>query len=94
MDVQAVQGGRAARRVGMLIFTIGIVLLAVVFSLAIITFRQLPQMMADDRVSPQGIIRGLTVAAVRGGFLLVMAYVSSLLASKGLDLYSASKAGR
>jgi uncharacterized protein YqhQ len=86
--------GSAARSVGILIFTIGIALLVLVFVLAVMAFLQLPLIVASDRPAPQGIVTVLAVAAVRAVFLLVMAYVSSLLASKGLDLYAAAKVQR
>lgn len=77
-----------------MIFTIGIALLVLVFVLAVMAFLQLPLIVASDRPAPQGIVTVLAVAAVRAVFLLVMAYVSSLLASKGLDLYAAAKVQR
>jgi len=85
---------RSAERAGILIFAVGIALLALVFVLAVLTFRELPQILASDRPAPQGILTVLGIAGVRALFLLVMAYVGSLLASKGLDLYSAARANR
>lgn len=81
----------AGRTLGIIIFVLGIVLLVVVFALAAITFGQLARAMADPSAAGPGIPTVLAAAAVRAVFLLVMAYVSSLLASKGLDLFSAAK---
>jgi hypothetical protein len=75
----------------MVIFAIGVALLAAVFVLAILTFRQLPQVLASDQPAPQGTLAVLGIAAVRAVFFIVLGYVSSLIASKGLELYSASR---
>ena len=79
------------RVLGIVIFAIGVVLLIVVFALAAITFGQLARAMANPPSVGPGIPTVLAVAGVRAVFLLVMAYVSSLLASKGLDLFTAAK---
>ena len=94
MTAQGMPSGSVGRAIGIVIFIVGIVLLAVVFVLAILTFRQLPQILASDQPPPQGILTLLAIAAVRAVFLMVMGYVSSLLASKGLELYSASRASQ
>jgi flagellar basal body-associated protein FliL len=94
MAAQEAPSGSAGRSMGIVIFTVGIALMAVVFVLAILTFQQLPQLLASDQPPPQGILAVLAIAAARAVFLLVMGYVSSLMASKGLDLYAASRASR
>jgi len=94
MSVSGTSSGSGARAAGMIIFAIGIALMLLVFVLAAMTFSQLPQLIGGGTAAPQGIVSVLTVAAVRGGLLLVMAYVSSLLASKGLELYAVSKGGK
>jgi len=86
MGSQTAATGRAERRVGLAVFAVGMALLAAVFALAIKTFHQLPRLASGG--APAGIAAALAVAAVQAGLLLVMAYVSSLLASKGLELYS------
>jgi hypothetical protein len=91
MAAQDASSGSAGRSFGMIVFAIGVALLAAVLILAMLTFRQLPQVLASDQPVPQGILTVLAIAAVRALFLIVMGYVSSLIASKGLELYSASR---
>jgi hypothetical protein len=94
MAAQDVHVGSAGRSFGMVIFAIGVALLAAVFVLTILTFRQLPQILASDQPAPQGMLTVLAIAAVRAVFLIVMGYVSSLIASKGLELYAASRSSQ
>lgn len=91
MEAQRSRGNRVARGLGVVIFVIGVVLLGVVFALAAVTFSQLPRLLANSQAGVQGLGMMLLTAAVRAIFLLVMAYVSSLLASKGLELYAAAR---
>jgi hypothetical protein len=85
-------GGRAARSLGALIFGIGLLMMVVVFALAAVVFAAVPETLAAaGRSSAQGIGPALAATAARSVLLLVMAYVSSLLASKGLDLYVAAR---
>lgn len=79
---------RAGRWLGAVIFGAGVALLLVVFVLAAVTFYRLPQLLSSSSSGPRGIALPLAISLVRAVFLLVMAYVSSLLASKGLELLS------
>ena len=67
-------------------------MLVVVFSLAAMAFLEVPEALAaGGKASGTGLGPALAGTAARVGFLLVMAYVSSLFASKGLDLYAAAR---
>ncbi len=77
-----------------MIFAIGIALLVGVFWLAVSAFLAVPETLdAASKSSGQGLIAALAGVAARVGFLAVMAYVSSLVASKGLELFSAARGG-
>ena len=86
---------RAHRRLGAFIFVVGILMLLAVFALAALSFAQVPQALAASRASPGPSLGArLAVVAARAAFLLVMAYASSLVAAKGLDLYQAAQGRR
>jgi len=80
---------RVGRRLGALIFAVGMIMLVVVFVLAAVAFGEVPVALARPR-GVSGIGHALAATGARAAFLLVMAYVSSLVASKGLDLYQAA----
>jgi len=95
MQAERTSPSRAGRVLGATIFAAGMVMLLVVFALAALAFAQVPHALMAPRASPgPGIGRLLAVTAARAGFLLVMAYVSSLIASKGLELYQAAPGER
>ncbi|UCC67541.1 MAG: hypothetical protein JSV79_10490 [Armatimonadota bacterium] len=92
MSAQGKTTNRAGRRVGALIFAVGLIMLVVVFALAAAAFQQIPAALgADEAGSGPGLGSALAAIGARAAFLLVMAYASSLLASKGLDLYQAAR---
>jgi hypothetical protein len=67
-------------------------MMVTVFGLAAVLFAGVPETLATaGRSSPQGLGPALAATAGRALLLLVMAYVSSLLTSKGLDLYVAAR---
>jgi len=86
------EGGRSAGRwIGGVIFFVGLGMMGVVFALAVMAFMRVPEALlsgSDD--AP--LSRPLGAAGVQIGFLFVMAYLSSLFASKGLELFEASHA--
>lgn len=88
MDPHTAGTNTLIRRLGAGIFALGLLLLALVFTLAAIAFAQVPARLASP---PGGVAALLAVALVRTLFLLVMAYAASLLASKGLELYQAGR---
>ena len=86
------KSGGAGRWTGAALFTIGMVMLVGVFALAAVSFAQVPRAIGGSHAaSDPGLGALLGAAAARAGFLLVMAYVSSLVASKGLELYQAAR---
>jgi len=92
MSIQNQTSSRTGRLLGGVIFGIGMVLLLMVFVLAARAFSQVPEgLEASVSASEPGVGVVLAGAAVRAAFLIVMAYASSLMASKGLDLYQTSK---
>jgi ABC-type anion transport system duplicated permease subunit len=92
MSAQNQTSSHAGRLLGGIIFGIGMVLLLVVFVLAARAFSQVPEgLKASMSASEPGVGVLLAGAAIRAVFLIVMAYASSLMASKGLDLYQASE---
>jgi ABC-type nickel/cobalt efflux system permease component RcnA len=86
---------RAGQWFGGLVFAIGLAMMVAVFVFAVMAFLQVPAALAaGGRIGGEdGLGRALAVAAVRIGLLFVMAYVSSLFASKGLELFAAARAG-
>ena len=83
---------RAGRFLGGLIFAVGLGMLIAVFVLAAAAFAQVPAALGSSgRSSGQGLAVALGVTAARVGFLVVMAYASSLVASKGLELLEAAR---
>jgi hypothetical protein len=92
MSDEAKKPNRAGRWIGALIFTVGMAMLVAVFSLAWSAFAGLPDMLdAASQSSSHGMIQVVVMVAARVGFLVVMAYVSSLVASKGLELFYAAR---
>jgi hypothetical protein len=92
MNDEARKPNRAGRWIGALIFTIGMAMLVAVFALAAFAFAELPQTLdGASQSSGQGLIQVLVGVAARVAFLVVMAYVSSLVASKGLELFYAAR---
>lgn len=83
---------RGGRFLGGLIFAAGVVMLVAVFVLAAGAFAEIPAALAKAKgTSGPGLGSALATTGARAALLLVMAYVSSLLASKGLDLYQAAR---
>ena len=81
---------RAGKIVGLLVFALGIVLLALVFVWAYSLFAGVAHgIPAGESAQPQnpGILVRLGNAVLRLCFLFVMGYVASLVASKGLQFY-------
>jgi hypothetical protein len=67
-------------------------MLVVVFVLAALAFAGLPQALdSASRSGSQGLLHVLAGVGARVAFLVVMAYVSSLVASKGLELFYAAR---
>lgn len=92
MNVETDKPSRASRWVGGLLFAVGMAMLIVVFGLAATAFMEVPEALAaGGQASAAGLAPALAGTAARVGFLLVMAYVSSLFASKGLELYEAAR---
>ena len=83
---------RVGRWFGGLVFLIGLGMMAAVFALAVIAFLRVPEALAGGGgASGDGVTGPLAAAGVQIGFLFVMAYVSSLFASKGLELFSTAR---
>jgi len=83
---------RAGRWFGGVIFLIGLGMMAAVFALAVIAFLRVPEaLMGGGGASGEGVAGPLAAAGVQIGFLFVMAYLSSLFASKGLELFSIAR---
>ena len=80
---------RPGRWLGGLVFLIGLAMMVAVFALAAIAFFQVPEALVSG--SEAGLGRLLAVAGAQIGFLFVMAYSSSLVASKGLELFTAAR---
>lgn len=80
---------RLGRWFGGVIFLVGLALMVAVFALAAIAFFRVPEALVSG--SEDGLGRSLAVAGAQMGFLFVMAYLSSLFASKGLELFTAAR---
>jgi hypothetical protein len=92
MNDEARKPNRLGRWTGGLIFAVGMAMLVMVFVLAAAAFAELPQTLdSASQSSGQGLIHALAGVAARVGFLVVMAYVASLVASKGLELFYAAR---
>ncbi len=70
------------------VFGLGLVMMLGVFALAATAFFRVPTALTGP---VDGMGRGLAIAGVQIGFLFVMAYLSSLIASKGLELFAAAR---
>jgi hypothetical protein len=81
-------GHRGGLCVGGLVFGIGLAMMLGVFVMAVMAFIRVPAALATPADS---LGRSLAVAGVQIGFLFVMAYLSSLFASKGLELFAAAR---
>lgn len=81
-------GHRGALWAGGLVFAIGLTMMLGVFALAVTAFLRVPAALAGPGESMG---RSLAIAGVQIGFLFVMAYLSSLFASKGLELFAAAR---
>ena len=81
-------GHRGGLWAGGLVFGVGLAMMLGVFALAVMAFLKVPAALAGPGTN---IGRSLSVAGVQIGFLFVMAYLSSLFASKGLELFSAAR---
>ena len=78
----------ASKGIGVTLFCLGVIGIAIVFVLAAVAFANVPAQIADaKRVAEQGLGSILSGAVVKTVFLLVMTYAASLIASKGMDLY-------
>jgi TRAP-type C4-dicarboxylate transport system permease small subunit len=83
-------GERSGRRLGMVVFVIGVISLLVVFALAVGAFSGVAQGLKRGPVTLDA-AGGLVALAVARAFLLMaMAYAGSLLASKGIELLAVS----
>jgi hypothetical protein len=92
MNDEVKMPNRAGRWIGGLIFGIGLAMLVAVFALAASAFVEVPQLLdAASKTSGEGLVGVLVSVGARVGFLVVMAYVSSLVASKGLELFYAAR---
>jgi len=84
-----------AARWGMIIFILGLILLLMVFLLAFGMFHSTARLLAASENLPPTelppLSQQLSVGALRLGFLLIMGYVSSLIAGKGIALYGACR---
>jgi hypothetical protein len=78
------------RWLGGFILLLGLLMMIAVFALAVTAFVRVPEALAGRGAA---IGQSLAVAAIQIGLLFVMAYVASLLASKGLELFSAARRG-
>lgn len=73
---------------GGVVFTLGVAMMLVVFALAVTAFVRVPAALAGPA---KDLGRSLTIATMQIGFLFVMGFVSSLIASKGLELFAAAR---
>jgi hypothetical protein len=73
---------------GGVVFTVGVAMMLTVFALAVTAFVRVPAALAGPA---KDMGRTLTIAGIQIGFLFVMAFVSSLIASKGLELFAAAR---
>jgi tellurite resistance protein TehA-like permease len=82
-------------RLGLVVFTLGIILLLTVFVLSYFLFASIARQLAEAERLPAESLpplsRLLAAGAMRLGFLLVMGYVASLIAGRGLSLYGTSQ---
>lgn len=84
---------RPGRWVGGIVFAVGLAMMVAVFGLAVTAFFQVPEaLLSTSRKGSEGLARPLAAAGVQIGFLFVMAYVSSLFTSKGLELFATARA--
>ncbi len=92
MSTLGPESDRSARRLGLLVFLLGILLLVVVFTLA---YRDLTGAgVIGQLTSPAAVDAGeaLRTLAFKGVLLFLMAYVGSVVAGRGIGMYSASRA--
>ena len=92
MNAETTRPNRPGRVIGAVIFGLGMIMLVVVFALAATAFARIPSVLGSGSAA-SGPALGEQLAAIgaQALFLLVMAYVSSLVASKGLELYQAAR---
>ena len=83
-------GNRGGLWAGGVVFGVGLAMMLGVFALAFFAFLRVPAALAT---AGDTLGRSLAVAGVQIGFLFVMAYLSSLFASKGLELFAAARPG-
>jgi hypothetical protein len=80
---------------GIVIFILGIVLLLGVFLLAFVFFNNAAALLAQGEGAAPNTLPPLSqklyAGLLRLGFLLIMGYVSSLIAGKGIALYGACR---
>jgi len=89
MNAESV-GSREGRRLGIVVFVIGVLLLLVVFALAVGAFSALPQALQHGPLTLDAAGGLLAVTVARAFVLIAMAYAGSLLASKGIEFYAVS----
>jgi hypothetical protein len=83
---------RPGRWVGGIVFGVGLAMMVAVFGLAVSAFFRVPEaLLSTSREGSQALARPLAAAGVQIGFLFVMAYVSSLFTSKGLEFFAAAR---
>jgi hypothetical protein len=84
-----------AARWGLVVFALGVLMLLGVFGLSYGLFSSVADKLAAGENAAVGSLPPvgdfLAANATKLGFLLVMGYISSLIAGKGLSLYGASR---
>jgi hypothetical protein len=80
---------------GIVVFVLGIILLLGVFFFSFGLFNSAARMLAASGTAAPNTLpplsQQISVGALRLGFLLIMGYVSSLIAGKGIALYGACR---
>jgi uncharacterized membrane protein len=94
-EENAAGASRPAKIVGFAVFFVGAVLLCLTFLLSYRLFHS-PDLIGSADSAPghtASVKQSLAAAGVRVVMLFVMAYVASLLSSKGIQLYAAARGG-
>jgi steroid 5-alpha reductase family enzyme len=83
----------AAKTLGLAIFIVGVVLLGLTFLWSYRLFHSPELMAAANSASGRAVSlqHSLAAAGVRVAMLFIMAYVASLLSSRGVQLYAAGR---
>ncbi len=91
MAEPAGSGRAGAAWVGGVVFGVGLTMMLGVFALAVAAFIRVPAALAGPADSMG---RSLATAGIQIGLLFVMAYLSSLFTSKGLELLATARGPR